>query len=146
MTITVVAALIQERIRGQNRDTFLVCQRSLAGAFPGRWEFPGGKAEAGEELRAALRRELEEELGIAAEIGNEFWRTEHQYRNGPSVRVIFFQVSGYSGIPENRVFEKIQWTPVNELPNLDFLEADQPLLELLAARSMTGKKRASEGE
>ncbi len=102
--------------------------------------------ESGEDLRAALRRELEEELGIAAEIGDELWRVKHQYPDGPSVRVIFFQVEEFAGSPENRVFEKIQWTPVNELPDMDFLEADQPLIELLGTGRVTGEKRTSGGE
>jgi 8-oxo-dGTP diphosphatase len=59
----VVAALIIKD------DRILACQRTRHQAMPLKWEFPGGKIEDGEQPRDAMRRELEEELGIAAEVG-----------------------------------------------------------------------------
>ena len=59
----VVAAVVQERGR------ILIAQRKSTRSHPGKWEFPGGKVEPDETPRAALRRELREELGIEAEIG-----------------------------------------------------------------------------
>ena len=70
---TVVAGLLFQM------DQVLICQRPELDAFPGKWEFPGGKTEAGENLQSALSRELQEELGIVAEIGEEIWRVEYQY-------------------------------------------------------------------
>ena len=58
--ITEVAAAVIERPDG----TFLLAQRPAGKPYPGYWEFPGGKIEAGESPRAALVRELREELGI----------------------------------------------------------------------------------
>ena len=71
----VVAALIfkDERI--------LVCQRTRHQTMPLKWEFPGGKIEAGEQPRDALRRELNEELGIDATIGDEVARIRHEYKS-----------------------------------------------------------------
>jgi 8-oxo-dGTP diphosphatase len=51
----------------------LVCQRTRHQTMPLKWEFPGGKIEEGEQPRDALRRELEEELGILATIGDMQW-------------------------------------------------------------------------
>lgn len=115
------------------RDRLLICQRPALDDFPGKWEFPGGKTEAGENLRSALRRELQEELGIIAEIGEEIWRTEHQYPGHTPVLLYFFAVSQYQGTPENRVFQQICWAGRQQLPGYDFLEADRPLVRKIAA-------------
>ena len=127
MAITVVAALLVE----QNR--LLICQRSAAGDFPGKWEFPGGKAEPGETPPAALSRELEEELGIVADIGEELWRVEHQYPGRAPVLLIFFAVLRYQGALQNRVFQQVVWAAPAELERYDFLEADRGLVQQLAA-------------
>ena len=124
---TVVAGLLLR----ENR--LLICQRSPEGEFPNQWEFPGGKIEPGEEPPAALRRELQEELGITAEIGEEVWHVEHQYPGRNPIRLLFFAVAGYSGAVENRVFQQVRWVPPLELAQYDFLEADRSLIGKLAS-------------
>ena len=94
---------------------------------------PGGKIEEGEQPRAALRRELEEELGIEATIGNEVARILHEYPSGGAVELRFFEVHNYQGEVENRIFREIRWVDRSELPGLDFLEADRGLVKDLAA-------------
>jgi len=126
----VAAALLFERGR------LLICQRPTADVFPNQWEFPGGKIEPGEDPKAALRRELLEELGIVAEFGEEVWRTEHQYPDHPPVRLFFFAVRRYSGAVENRVFQQMSWVDVADLVRYDFLEADRPLVLSLASREV----------
>jgi 8-oxo-dGTP diphosphatase len=110
----------------------LVCQRTRHQTMPLKWEFPGGKIEEGEQPRDALRRELEEELGIDASIGDEVSRIRHQYPNGASVELRFFTVREYRGEIENRIFRDIRWADPAELPSFDFLEADQELVKGLA--------------
>ncbi len=128
---TVVAGLLLQRVLQQ--DQILICQRPALDAFPGKWEFPGGKIETGENLQSALRRELQEELGIVAEIGEEIWRTEHQYPGHAPVLVYFFAVSQYQGTAKNRVFQQICWADRQQLPGYDFLEPDRPLVRKIAA-------------
>jgi 8-oxo-dGTP diphosphatase len=123
----VVAALILKD------DRILACQRTRHQAMPLKWEFPGGKIEEGEQPRDALRRELEEELGIEAIIGNEVARIHHEYPSGAAVELRFFEVHSYQGEVENRIFREIRWVDRNELPTLDFLEADRQLVKDLAA-------------
>jgi 8-oxo-dGTP diphosphatase len=123
----VVAALIV------NDDRILACQRTRHQPMPLKWEFPGGKIEAGEQPRDALRRELEEELGIEATIGNEVSRIVHEYPGGGSVELRFFEVREYKGEIENRIFREIRWVTRPELLELDFLEADRSLVRDLAA-------------
>jgi len=121
------------------KDKLLICQRSAQGRFPNQWEFPGGKVEPGEHPSDALRRELTEELGIDAEIGEEVWRTEHQYPGFPPLLLLFYAVQGYSPEPENRVFQRIVWARLSDLGSYDFLEADRPLVENLRLQAMPAK-------
>jgi 8-oxo-dGTP diphosphatase len=110
----------------------LVCQRTRYQTMPLKWEFPGGKIEASERPRDALRRELDEELGIDALIGDEVARIHHDYKNGSAVELRFYAVREYRGEIENRIFKEIRWVWPPELPALDFLEADQQLVKDLA--------------
>ena len=125
----VVAALIL------NNGKVLVCQRTRHQSMPLKWEFPGGKIEDGEQPRDALRRELEEELGINAQIGEEVARIRHDYKNGGAVELRFYVVNEYTGEMENRIFRDVRWATWSELPSYDFLEADRELVKDLA----TGK-------
>jgi 8-oxo-dGTP diphosphatase len=122
----VVAALIIKD------DKVLVCQRTRHQTMPLKWEFPGGKIETGEQPRDALRRELDEELGIHATIGEEVMRIRHRYKTGSSVELRFYVGREYAGTIENRIFRDIRWARRSELPAYDFLEADVKLVKDLA--------------
>ena len=110
----------------------LACQRAAGGHHAGKWEFPGGKVEAGEGLQAGLRRELREELGIDAVIGPALWRTLHQYTGRDPFELTFLLVSDYTGTITNRVFAALRWVPLRRLHELDFLDADREFVTLLA--------------
>lgn len=110
----------------------LVCQRTRHQTMPLKWEFPGGKIEEGEQPRDALRRELDEELGIDAKIGEEVARIRHEYKGGSSVELRFYVVHQYEGEIENRIFRDVRWSSRSELLAYDFLEADLPLVRDLA--------------
>jgi 8-oxo-dGTP diphosphatase len=128
---TVVAALIC-------RDSkLLVCQRRRGGSHALRWEFPGGKVEPGESPAEALARELREELGVAATIGAEVYRTRHPHGELQDERTLIFFWANLddSALPQNLVFERFEWALPSELPQYDFLSADRELIGLLASRS-----------
>jgi 8-oxo-dGTP diphosphatase len=127
----VVAALIFKD------GKILVCQRTRHQTMPLKWEFPGGKIEEGEQPRDALRRELDEELGIEASVGDEVARIRHQYKNGSSVELRFFVVRDYKGELENKIFKDMRWADRSELPSFDFLEADLELVKDLASGKIT---------
>lgn len=127
MTKQVVAALI---VRS---GKILICQRTKHQTMPLKWEFPGGKIEEGEQPRDALRRELDEELGIDATVGKEVARIRHEYKSGNSVELRFYVVNEFRGQLENRIFKDMQWVERKELPSFDFLEADLKLVSDVAA-------------
>lgn len=125
----VVAAIM---IRAEDKK-ILICQRTKEQPLPLKWEFPGGKIEEGEEPKVALRRELDEELGIQAEIGAEVSRFVHHYKNGGGVELAFFLVTNYTGEIANKIFKDVRWVDRRELPRFDFLEADVKLVKEIAA-------------
>lgn len=125
---TVVAAVIVRDSR------LLICQRSRKGSFPLKWEFPGGKVEPGEDLHAALIRELYEELGIRATIGRELWRTIYQYPGfaEPLIVIFYLADAGAEALkmdPES--FEQIAWVTPAGLGTYDLLPANAEINVLL---------------
>jgi 8-oxo-dGTP diphosphatase len=123
--IEVVAGLIFD---GQK---LLVCQRHHTAAFPLKWEFPGGKVEAGESATSALARELKEELGIGTGELEFIQHHNHAYADGPDVALRFYRVVDYQGVIKNLVFEQIVWSKLAELSSFDFLDGDLPLVHQL---------------
>jgi 8-oxo-dGTP diphosphatase len=130
----VVAALILRGTVGDGASgvEVLICQRKADQPMSLKWEFPGGKIEAGESSEDALVRELDEELGIKAVIGRRVARIRHKYRNGGAIDLQFFVVREFDGALENRIFNDMRWTPLGELPGYDFLAADLGLIRDLS--------------
>ena len=122
MTTIVAAVMVKD-------GKVLICQRKADQEFPFKWEFPGGKIEKGEETTAALRRELQEELGIEAEIGPELARFGYNYPKKARIMLIFFKVEKFEGKVTNNVFEQIRWVPPKTLSVYDLLEADFLILD-----------------
>lgn len=119
----VVAAVIEREGR------LLICRRGPHGAHPLKWEFPGGKVEAGESPQDALRRELAEELGVTAEIGEELARYAYQYPGREPIVLAFYRVRSIQGEPQLGSFAEIRWERPEALAHYDLLEADRELLK-----------------
>jgi 8-oxo-dGTP diphosphatase len=124
--VEVVAAVIERA------GLILIGQRKPRGRHGLKWEFPGGKVELGEESSEALARELREELGIEARIGEEIERYDFSYNAGHVTRLVFFHVTEFTGEPVNLDFAQIAWVERNRLPDYDFLEGDVAFVRRLA--------------
>ncbi|MEP7352072.1 MAG: (deoxy)nucleoside triphosphate pyrophosphohydrolase [Acidobacteriota bacterium] len=121
--VHVVAAIIE-------RDgKILIGQRKNKGRHALKWEFPGGKVEAGEERETALARELQEELAITAEIGEQIDRYEFRYGSNPVTALWFYRVTVFQGEPQNLDFQQILWIEPVRLPEFDFLEGDLDFID-----------------
>jgi 8-oxo-dGTP diphosphatase len=126
MTTIVVAAGVIER-----DERFLLTRRQQGVHLEGYWEFPGGKCELGETYDACLRRELREELGIEATIGDELLTTTHTYSDR-RVELHFLRCE-VDGVPAPRLGQEMRWVARAELAALQFPPADAELIRLLAA-------------
>lgn len=108
----------------------LVGRRKEGSTEAGKWEFPGGKLMVGEDPRACLRRELNEELGVHAEIGALYDVVNHRYERHNILLILF-----RAGIPEDCLtsgdHDLVVWAGTDELRMLDFLDADRPVVERL---------------
>jgi len=111
----------------------LIGQRRTDQPMASLWEFPGGKIESGESPQQALARELAEELGIQAEVGDLVTRIRYHYRRGNAVDLQFFVVREFAGEIDNQIYQQVRWVQLAELPDYDFLAADRGLIKDLAA-------------
>jgi 8-oxo-dGTP diphosphatase len=132
LRLVVAALILRGEANGGSGVEVLICQRKADQPMSLKWEFPGGKIEAGESSEGALARELEEELGIAAVIGRRVAQVRHKYRNGGAIDLQFFVVREFGGTLENRIFNDMRWAPLGELPGYDFLAADLGLIRDLS--------------
>lgn len=106
----------------------LCAQRGAAGALPGLWEFPGGKIEPGEAPRAALQREIVEELRCQVQVDGEVETTTHEYDFGV-VTLTTFYCTLIDGTPELSEHQAVAWLLPADLTTLDWAPADVPAVE-----------------
>jgi 8-oxo-dGTP diphosphatase len=113
----------------------LLSQRKAGTHLAGAWEFPGGKVEPGEDPRDALVRELGEELGVDAEVGDIVEVTFHRYPS-KSVLLLFYEAKLAEGSPAPRALDvaAVRWAGPEELLDEMFPPADVAVLAKVRAR------------
>lgn len=111
----------------------LVQQRPVGKALALLWEFPGGKVEKDEPDEAALARECQEELGVAVEVGERLWETDHGYDHGHVELVVYVARMAADAEPQAHQAAQLCWLTPPELAALPFCAADVPLVALLIA-------------
>jgi 8-oxo-dGTP diphosphatase len=120
--IPVVAGFLKKEGR------ILVGQRPENNSLAGLWEFPGGKIELGETPEEALRRELSEELGIEADIGELKLSVTHSY-NDVGIVILFYEVLFWKGEPKAKHHLMLEWIYPEELKDRRIPEANKKVLE-----------------
>ncbi len=119
--IPVVTALI---IKG---NMVLVGLRPEGKNLAGQWEFHGGKIEQGESPEVALERELQEELGIEAEIGDIVFAGTHSYGE-TGILLLFYTVKYWKGEPKPIHHRELKWVTMDDLERLDIPGANRKVL------------------
>jgi 8-oxo-dGTP diphosphatase len=123
ITVVVAAAVIE-------RDGYFLLTRRQKGVhLEGYWEFPGGKCKPGETHAACLVREIREELGVEAEVGEEVLTTRHAYVDR-RVELHFLRCT-VSGTPAPQLGQEMQWVAREDLAMLAFPPADTELIQVL---------------
>lgn len=127
--IEVVAAIIH------HDGAYFATQRGY-GEFEGMWEFPGGKIEPGESREDALKREIQEELGVDIYIKELLCTTEYDY---PTFHLTMhcYLCSVASGEIELREHKSAQWLTAETLDSVEWLPADEKIIVMLQTKNLT---------
>ena len=124
MITVIVAAAVIER-----DDRFLLTRRQQGVHLEGYWEFPGGKCEPGETRAACLVREIREELGVEAAVGDELLVTTHAYADR-QVELHFLRCT-VGDMPAPQLGQEMRWVAREELATLVFPPADTEVIRML---------------
>ena len=121
--IEVVAAILQ-------RDGACFATQRGYGEFEGMWEFPGGKIEPGESREVALKREIQEELGVDITIDEFLCTTNYDY---PSFHLTMhcYICSIETGEIVLREHKSAQWLTTETLDSVEWLPADKEVIDKL---------------
>ncbi len=120
----------------------LLSQRKAGTHLEGAWELPGGKVEPGEDPRDALVRELREELGVVAEVGDIVEVTFHRYPT-KSVLLLFYEARLAEGSPPPQALDvaAVKWAGPADLRDELFPPADVAVLAKVRARLAAARDR-----
>ena len=112
-------------------DKVLLMRRAADQPLAGECEYPGGKFEDGEDGPTCLRRELYEELGIDAQVGDLITIAKHTKNSGKVIELHTYEITSYTGEIQLRVHDDMHWVPVPDLPEHPQLPADLIVSETL---------------
>ncbi|WP_368300193.1 8-oxo-dGTP diphosphatase MutT [Kluyvera sichuanensis] len=107
-----------------------ITQRAADAHMAHKWEFPGGKIEAGETPQDAVIRELQEEVGISATSLHQFDKLEYQFPDR-HITLWFWLVDGWEGEPWGKEGQPGRWVAQQELVAEEFPPANAPVIEKL---------------
>ncbi|MDR6969855.1 (deoxy)nucleoside triphosphate pyrophosphohydrolase [Leifsonia shinshuensis] len=124
--LLVVAAVLRDG------DRVLACRRAPGKDAAGRWEFPGGKVEAGETPEAALEREIAEELGVRIHVGALLDRTVTTRAQGRPIDLACYACGLDGDVPvASTDHDELRWVALEHLSTLEWAEADLAAVAVL---------------
>ncbi len=109
-----------------------IAKRQMVGDMGGRWEFPGGKIEEGEDFEGAVIREMQEEFGVTVTVGRKITNGTFMHRNKPctlEVLEVHFPHDGMSKPFTLTEHTEYKWVDINEIPGLNFVDSDLSVYE-----------------
>ncbi len=127
--VTHIAAGI---ILSSDAQHVFITHRATSSHCGGFWEFAGGKIEQGETEEQAVKRELNEEVGISVLACEPFITVTHEYPS-KTLTLHFFLITAFEGEPYGREQQEGKWVSLSELVEFEFPEANSPVLEKLKA-------------
>ena len=130
--IKVTAAVIEKD------GKILIAKRRKSDRMGGKWEFPGGKLDIGETPEACLKRELREELGIEAEVGDFVCSCKFRYFQVP-LELLVYRASHISGEITALEHDDIKWVLPSDLKDYDFVKADIKVIDKLFGERTGGR-------
>ena len=104
-----------------------IAKRQMVGDMGGRWEFPGGKIEEGEELETAVIREMQEEFGVTVTVGRKITTGTFTHRNKPCSLEVLEVHFPHDGLTERFTLTEhtdYKWAAIDEIPGLNFVDSD----------------------
>ena len=132
--IPVVAGLLKKDSK------ILIGQRPENHTLAGLWEFPGGKIELGETPEEALARELNEELGIEAAVGELKLACSHSYGD-VGILILFYEILFWKGEPKTQHHVQLEWILPSELATKKIPDANRKnLSRIFTAFNLKGEK------
>lgn len=104
-----------------------IAKRQMVGDMGGRWEFPGGKIEEGEDLETAVIREMQEEFGVTVSVGQKITSGTFTHRNKPCTLDVLSIHFPHDGMNERFTLTEhtdYRWADLAEIPALNFVDSD----------------------
>ena len=104
-----------------------IAKRQMVGDMGGRWEFPGGKIEEGEDLQRAVIREMQEEFGVTVKVGRKITSGNFTHRGKDCTLDVLEVTFPHDGIEKR--FELTEhtdykWAELDSIPELNFVDSD----------------------
>lgn len=109
------------------KGKIFIAKRQMTGDMGGRWEFPGGKIEDGEDLETAVVREMREEFGVDVKVGQLITKGTFMHKDKPCTLDVLQVTFPHDGLTQKFILTEhtdYAWVELNKIPELNFVDSD----------------------